>query len=105
MTLSVGDHVTIDDGTTCIPGQVLAILPWRGILVTTDQGLYLDVVLNISAASWTRLIRLTPEISDLTEPELDDLLTRISYSPKRTDLEDIPEALGFCGPSMKLRAT
>ena len=49
--------------------------------------------------------RLTSEIADLTVPELDDLLTRISSKPNRKDLEDIPEAHGFCSPSMKLRAT
>ena len=104
MTLSVGDDVTLEDGATHIPGQVLAILPWRGILITTDQGLYLDVVFNISAASWTRMIRLNPDLTALTDRELDDLLTRISDSPNRKDLEDIPETHSFCSPAMRLHS-
>ena len=93
--LKAGDTVIIDDSGEQVTARIIHVIPWVAILFAAEDGRrYAQIEFNISAVSWPRMIRLQDELN-LSESALQDLADRISNTPKRRDLADIPEAQGF----------
>ena len=98
--ISVGDNVIVRDDGIELPGVVRSVSTWSFILVETANGqLYLDVVMNISAVSWTRIVLLEPSV-EVDDPEFHaELVKQISYKPRRTNVDDVNGALKLCDHS------
>lgn len=95
--IKVGDNVIfVDDGNE-ISGVVRSITPWSFILVETVSGrLYLSIVMNISAASWSCIVLLEPWVKVDDAYLHVELVKQISYYPKRTNVDDVNGALRLC---------
>jgi hypothetical protein len=100
--LRIEDRVIVADGGVNISGVVKAISPWVFILVETESGhLYLDVVFNVSAVSWSRIILLEPWVEADDVDRLEELARQIGCYPKRTDVNDVDGALKLCDHTSK----
>lgn len=98
--MKVGDNVIVlDDGNELL-GVVRSLSAWSFILVETANGqLFLDLVMNISAVSWSRIVLLEPWVKAANSELHAELAKQISYYPKRTNVDDVNGALKLCDRS------
>ncbi|MCE8511003.1 hypothetical protein KBY28_21365 [Ruegeria pomeroyi] len=85
-----GDRVRITTDGQELGGVVVRFRSWEWILVKAeDDRYYLEVVFNLSAVSWDRIILLqkTPDL-DL----IDEVARKIAYHPKRLNVADVEGA-------------
>jgi hypothetical protein len=91
--LKVGDPVRIRADGTERPGEVLALADWQWILVRADDGrLWLDVVMNISAACWSQLVLLDSGTDAHDLDAIAEIARAVAWHPRRVDVADVPGA-------------
>ncbi|PLP59229.1 hypothetical protein CYK37_12230 [Mesorhizobium loti] len=101
--LKVGDPVNILADGTERPGQVLALADWQWILVQTDDGrLWLDVVMNVSAAYWSQLVLLDPGTDADDLHTIAEIARVVAWHPRRMDVADVLGAERLGGPGERL---
>lgn len=101
--LKVGDQIKIQAGGRERPGHVLALSDWQWILVQTDDGrLWLDVVMNISAAYWSQLVLLDRSMSADDLHMIEEIARAVAWRPRRVDVADVPGAERLGGPGEQL---
>ncbi|WP_054310207.1 hypothetical protein [Mesorhizobium sp. 1M-11] len=101
--LKVGDPVRILIDETEIPGQVLALADWQWILVQTDDGrLWLDVVMNVSAAYWSQLVLLDSSTNAKDLHAISEIARAVAWHPRRVDVVDVPGAERLGRPGERL---
>ncbi len=101
--LKVGDQIVIGTDGTERPGRVLALSDWQWILVRTNDGrLWLDVVMNVSAAYWSQLVLLDrgTEANDLQG--IGEIARAVAWQPRRVDVADVAGAERLGGPGEQL---
>ncbi len=102
--LKVGDPVKILADGTERPGQVLALSDWQWILARTDDGrLWLDVMMNLSAVSWSRLVLLDRDTAADDLDVIDEIARAVAWRPRRVDVADVAGAERLCAPNEQLR--
>lgn len=101
--LTVGDRMIVQDENRGFPCVVRAISSWEFILVEASNGdLYLDVVMNLSAVSWSRVVQLEPHAAVADTNYLKTLAEQISFHPQRTNVADVDGAIRLCKPETRL---
>lgn len=101
--LKVGDQIAIGTGATERPGHVLALADWQWILVQADDGrLWLDVMMNVSAAYWSQLVLLDRNVGADDLPKIKEIARAVAWHPRRVDVADVPGAERLGGPGEQL---
>lgn len=102
-SLKVGDPVWIQADGTEMPGHVLALADWQWILVQAADGrLWLDVVMNVSAAYWSQLVLLDRNVGADELPKIKEIARAVAWHPRRVDVADVPGAERLGGPGEQL---
>lgn len=98
--MTVGENIIVLDDGIEMHGVVRSLSLWSYILVETANGqLFMNVVMNISAVSWSQMVQLEPWVHADESEHHAELARQISYNPKRTDVEDVNGALKLCDRS------
>lgn len=101
--LKIGDRVTIRAGGMETSGCVLALSDWQWILARTDDDcLWLDVMMTMSAVSWSRLVLLENSVRADDLGAIDRIAGAVAWNPHRVDVADVPGAERLCEPSEQL---
>lgn len=101
--LKVGDQIKIEADGMERPGHVLALSDWQWILVQTDDGrLWLDVVMNVSAAYWSQLVLLDRNTSAGDLRMIGEIARAVAWHPRRVDVADVPGTERLGGPGEQL---
>lgn len=101
--LKIGDRVTIRADGMERSGCVLALSDWQWILARTDDGrLWLDVMMTMSAVSWSRLVLLDRGTVAGDLGAIDEVARAVAWWPYRDDVADVPGAERLCEPGEQL---
>lgn len=101
--LKVGDPVSIEAAGAERPGKVMATADWQWILVQADDGrLWLDVMMTMSAVSWSRLVLLERNTVADDPNAIDAIARAVAWNPHRVDVADVPGAERLCEPGEQL---
>lgn len=93
MALSVGDEVKVDLCGQFVVGRVISLEDWVYIAVRTVDGhIYISVCMNMSAVSWSRIVRLGDGFPIENVERCQQIAQKISWHPKRVNVADVPGA-------------
>ena len=97
--LKPGDRVGLRVDGQVLLARVCVIGQWSHIVARSDDGrLWIEVVMNLSAVSWTRLVQLADSVDIADEAHLAAIAQAISWRPRRDDVADVPGAVRLCAP-------
>lgn len=101
--LKAGDPVSIEVAGTQRSGKVLATADWQWILVQADDGrLWLDVMMNVSAAYWSQLVLLDRDTDADDLHAIAEIARAVAWHPRRVDAADVQGAERLAGPGERL---
>lgn len=95
--IAVGDPIIVRTDRIDRQGEVVALAIGSWILARTADGrLWLEVVMDLSAVSWSRLALLEHNLRAEDTIDIERIAQAIARRPHRNDAADVPGVQSLC---------